>query len=123
LRATEFESYGAREPHGSKAIELKRYGSCLRALENKRFGALEMLGIRNFKKLTKKISKVLWLRPGGMALESVRVFMTLTRFLISTAGSNVSVTKLYRYHRYSGHISLSTCPLSNPVEYFTGPHS
>ena len=41
--------------------------------------------------LTKKISKVLWLIPDGIALALVRVFMTLTSFIISTVGSGFGV--------------------------------
>jgi hypothetical protein len=42
-------------------------------------------------KLTKKISKFLELRAAGMSFEFVKVFMTLTRLLISMAGSTSGV--------------------------------
>jgi hypothetical protein len=42
-------------------------------------------------KLTKKISKFLELRAAGMSFELVKVFMTLTRLLISMAGSTSGV--------------------------------
>ncbi len=49
------------------------------------------VGQNDSRKLTKKISKFLELRAAGMSFELVKVFMTLTRLLISMAGSTSGV--------------------------------
>jgi fatty-acid desaturase len=49
------------------------------------------IGQNDSQKLTKKISKFLELRAAGMSFEFVKVFMTLTRLLISMAGSSSGV--------------------------------
>jgi hypothetical protein len=49
------------------------------------------IGQNDSQKLTKKISKFLELRAAGMSFEFVKVFMTLTRLLISMAGSTSGV--------------------------------